>query len=598
MRRIVTLLAHFALLQCFEFSALSAIVVQWDFNSASPDADTSTGAAAASRGTGTLNFLGGTASSFGTVAGGSISDPAEADDSQMRITRLPPQGSNNKGAGLEIELSTRGYENLTLSWDHYNSATASRYWRVLFTTDWLQWTDDQVLTQTTASVWVRHTVDLREISAANDSATVGLRIVPEFESTATGAGADEYIAVRDGSNYGTSGTWWIDVVTVSGNALGVSNTPPVVSAMADIVLDEGSSSDPVEITVSDAETAAEELMVTTAVSSSEIITNLVLTGSGPNRQLVLHAGSPGEALVTIRVTDQEGDSAETSFNVVVLPRGEEQPILKPFVYWSFNSRDADADATTGAWEPAAGMGELRIVGANASTFGTVGQGRTSDPAETDNSMLRITGFPRQGTSNHTAGLEFRASTVGFGNITLVWDHYNSATASRYWIVQYTTNGSDFIGHFIFTNSTASTWLRQRSVTFENLPGVENNPQFGVRIVSSFGEAEGYEAVSSGSNYGTTGTLWLDMVGLTGEIIADEAPRISCALSSEGLLISWSKRAESYALEVQDGIGLEWQPLALVVEETENEFQFTVPLEGHLRFFRLLRNSSNGKNGGL
>src|SRR5690606_26270014 len=126
------------------------------------------------------------------------------DNSQMRVTRPPAQSTNNKGVGIEFQVSTRGIENPKLTWDQYNSATASRYWRVLFSTNGVDWIEHSAIVQGSASKWLRHSVDFRDDPELRDCESVQFRIASEFESTATGGGLDEYRAIGETSNYSTS----------------------------------------------------------------------------------------------------------------------------------------------------------------------------------------------------------------------------------------------------------------------------------------------------------------------------------------------------------------------------------------------------------
>src|SRR5688572_1569153 len=148
MRRPVALTT---LLWVFHLSVNAAVLVSWNFNSPSPDNDPTTGTLLPATGAGTFTFIGGTTNLLGEVGGGSRFDPEEADDTQLRVTRPPAQATNNKGAGIQIQFSSQGFEKLRLSWAQYNSATASRYWRVLFGTDAVNWTEHSVITQTNSS---------------------------------------------------------------------------------------------------------------------------------------------------------------------------------------------------------------------------------------------------------------------------------------------------------------------------------------------------------------------------------------------------------------------------------------------------------------
>src|SRR5688572_20352935 len=450
MRRPVALTT---LLWAFHLSVNAAVLISWNFNSTIPDSDPATGITLPFSGEGALTFIGGSTNLLGEVGGGSPSDPEEADDTQLRITRPPAQGSNNKGSGIQIQFSSQGFENLRLSWSQYNSATASRYWRVLFATDGVDWTEHTVVSQGNSGTWLQHSVVFQEFPVLNDSETVFIRIVSEFESTATGNGADEYRAVRDESNYSTAGSWWIDSLTVSGRAVGVSNHPPAISPLPDITLIQGERSDVIPFTISDAETIAENLSLSVEVSPSTSLTNLVLSGTGSDRTVRFYGAMVGEAQVTIRAEDEEWNTTEAKFKVSVVPEPIEPTLAPVFVHWNFNSAESDGASDTGAINPIGRVGDLRVIDVTSQMFGSVGQGRTSDTEEIDNSMLRLSGFPPQGTANKSAGIEIIASTAGLRRIGLMWDQYNSATASRLLAVQYTTSGVDFVDHWTISNTS-------------------------------------------------------------------------------------------------------------------------------------------------
>ena len=585
MRRIAKLFALVALGWLFPASA--AVIAEWNFNSAPEDAETSTGSPLPSHGEGALTLIGGANSNFGAVAGGRTSDTAATDNSQMRITGLPSLNEENKSVAVEFTFSTVGFENVTFGWDQYNSPTASRYWRIQLSTDGAGWSDHDLVVNTNPSVWKRYDVALP--AAANDQLFLGIRLTPEWESTAAGTGAEGYVAVRDGSNYGAAGSWWMDMVSIRGRPAGTTNTPPVVSAIAEVVLAEGMDSEPIDFMISDSETAVDSLVLTPLISNTEVITNLNLEGTGTDRTLTFRAGIPGETLITLRVTDADGDFAEVSFNATVIPKEIEEPLPENlFEVWNFNSAGADSDPATGTFSPAFGSGEFQVIGTQNHTFGMVGQGRSSDPAAADNSMLRLVSFPAQETANQTAGFEIKASTVGRRNITLLWDQYNSATASRFWRIQYSTNGADFLDFTRVTNSTASSWRRSRRASFENVEGVANNPNFAVRFVSEFGPDGTYVAVGENSFYGAGGTLWLDMVALAGEPDATEPPRLTIQFEG-GPRISWPRAAGDFILEAKSDWSDDWSAVERAGVEEEGRMQMSLPADGAAGYFRLRKN---------
>jgi hypothetical protein len=147
-------------------------------------------------------------------------DPALADNSKWRLASFPAQGTGNKTSGAEFRVSTVGCQNIALSWDHYNSATASRYWRVQYTLDGVNFTDTSfVYTNPAETLWFPTGLSLAGIPGANDNPTFGIRLVSEWESTATGQGGNQYIGTQSSGGYSTAGTLWLDMVTISGDVI-------------------------------------------------------------------------------------------------------------------------------------------------------------------------------------------------------------------------------------------------------------------------------------------------------------------------------------------------------------------------------------------
>ena len=584
----------------FSFTVSGSAIVEWNFNSTADDADPATGSLTASQGTGVFSLVGGATSSFGTVGGGRTSDPASADDSQLRVRTLPGIGAENKNVGVEVTLDTTGYENLILKWDQYNSRTASRYWRVQYSVDGTSWIDHESIANTKASTWVSFQISFVNVPDVHGQPALKIRIVQEFESTATGAGADGYAAVDPIATYTTAGSWWLDMISVSSGAILPPNDPPVVSAIPNLIVMLGTNVPSVPFTVSDSETPAFALQISARLSNPEIVSGLFINGGGTNRFLSFTAAKLGETEITLQVSDGAGGNAEVTFTLSVVS----EPVQPPpqfFLLWNFNSAAEDGDSSTGRFEPATGSGSFSVIGTENHNFGIVAQGRTSDPATNDNSMLRISGFPRQGESNKTSGVEVRATTKGLTNLVLFWDQYNSGTASRYWRIQFTTNGSEFIDLITFTNVASSTWHRTRSANFKDVPGVANNPDFAFRLVSEFGADSSYVAVSETSNYSTAGTLWLDMIGLSGERLPDEPepepipepeqpPTLKFSAAPD-LRLTWPLSARSYFLESKGDWHADWAKVEDPPEEKDGAFQFSVPPKENARFFRLRRNST-------
>lgn len=193
--------------------------------------------------------------------------------------------------------------------------------------------------------------------------------------------------------------------------------------------------------------------------------------------------------------------------------------------WDFNSRPSDANDTTGTLTPSIGSGLASVVGAVAQSFTTAAG--SSDPAGTnDNSNWRITTFAGVLTGNKTRGVQFNLNTVGFENITAVWDQLNSATANKYWRVLYSVdNGATWVEHNVIENSASAVWTNGVfSADFTSIPGANNHTNFGVRLLAEFqSTATGSGAASYigvGGTYGTGGTLRLDIFRFNGTPVAN------------------------------------------------------------------------------
>lgn len=210
--------------------------------------------------------------------------------------------------------------------------------------------------------------------------------------------------------------------------------------------------------------------------------------------------------------------------------------------WNF-----DADSTA----PSFGAGSAALVGGTTSTFATGnGAGRGWNTST----------YAAQGTGSGTRGVEFFASTVGFTDIAVTFDHRASGTASRWSEIQYTLDGganwvsfSDNAGEL-----SPHDTFHSFSFDFSAVTGVADNPDFGLRIVSifspvafdqnasigDFAAGSGYMRANSqasftadggtgSGDYGTSGTWRFDNVVVSGSAIPE--PASAAALVGLGAL---------------------------------------------------------------
>lgn len=197
--------------------ATADTLVQWNFNSPTPDANTGTGTLLPAQGSGTASLVGGATATFasGDASGGS-SDPASGDDSAWNTSTFAAQGSGDLSRGAGFAVSTAGFEQIVFSYDLRHSNTSSRFEAVQYTLDGLVWTTATVFDAGAGGdTWYNaRTVDLSAVAGAADNSSFALRVLATF---APGTGA--YAATSPAGTYGASGTWRFDMVTVSGTPI-------------------------------------------------------------------------------------------------------------------------------------------------------------------------------------------------------------------------------------------------------------------------------------------------------------------------------------------------------------------------------------------
>jgi hypothetical protein len=214
--------------------------------------------------------------------------------------------------------------------------------------------------------------------------------------------------------------------------------------------------------------------------------------------------------------------------------------------WDFNTLTPGVISTA---IPSTGSGSVALVGGTTTpSTGSTGLG-SSDQAAT-NIAFQTTTYPAQGLANQSAGVQFNTSTSGYENIKLTFDLRLSNTSSRWIQVQYTANGTSWqnfgspirIGGMGDDNA-GDAWHNENVVDFSSITTVDNNPNFGVRVVtsfsaqaftmyntsSSFSPNQAYEparnpSVGVNSDY-AGGTMRYDMVTFEGDQLPTNVPAI-------------------------------------------------------------------------
>jgi hypothetical protein len=207
--------------------------------------------------------------------------------------------------------------------------------------------------------------------------------------------------------------------------------------------------------------------------------------------------------------------------------------------WNFNSPVPDANTATGTLIPSFGTGTAALIGGTTGTFASgSANGGSTDPAGTnDNSAWNTTTYPAQNTASGTAGVRFNVSTAGFFGINVSFDIRHSNTSSRWLAFEYTADGNSFVRHSVFeATSGGDFWYNGRSFDLTGVSAVNNNSNFGFRVVSIFAPGTGaYEGTANPLNYAANGTHRYDMVTVAGQPVPEPATMLAMGIGVAGIV---------------------------------------------------------------
>ncbi len=199
-------------------------IAEWDFNATNTYAATSPQPCF---GSGSACPVGIIIAEFAAGAPADPAGPAGPTNSAWNTRSYPKQGTTNKQAGVQFNLSTAGFQNVRIGWQQRNSPTASKYLRLQYSADGTNFTDDAAFVMNDTDTFDSCSADLSAVPAANNNARFAFRLVSEFESTAVGTTNQNYVATGDGSSYSTAGTIRFDLVTVYGHSIGTTASKPL-----------------------------------------------------------------------------------------------------------------------------------------------------------------------------------------------------------------------------------------------------------------------------------------------------------------------------------------------------------------------------------
>lgn len=180
--------------------------------------------------------------------------------------------------------------------------------------------------------------------------------------------------------------------------------------------------------------------------------------------------------------------------------------------WNFNQADASSAAV-----PSTGGGTLVPIGGVVADPPTAGSG-SSDPVTTGDLAYQTKSYPAAGAADRTAGIELAVGTAGYQNIHFTFDFRGSGTASRKWAVLYSIDGVSFTEGLVAEILAGSVFTNGITLDLSAIKAANDNPNFKVRIVSTF-DGAAYAGISG--TYGAAGTARFDMVTVAGEPSSSE-----------------------------------------------------------------------------
>ncbi len=312
-----------------DVSSTNAILVFWDFNGPEfTNTDINPNSIISPSpyiGVGTASPVGSTLLAGTSPFSGSVF----AGDGLGFTTHLPPfswgtdnypASGGNKQNGVQFDVSTLGAKNIKLSYQSRVSATASDYERLQYTTNGIGWIDypSSSTFSNIGTTYLPYFYDFTGFPGVNNNSNFAVRVVTEFQNTATYGVGTTTNYVGTANSYGTAGTVTYDVVTFTGEAITNDTVPPTISSIPDTNSPDYVSLT-LDFTVTDTYISPDTLTYSaTAFNPTTVNPTFTFGGSGNNRTLTIIPNTipdpidVGPILVTVTDTNR-GDSAATWF---------------------------------------------------------------------------------------------------------------------------------------------------------------------------------------------------------------------------------------------------------------------------------------------
>ncbi len=539
------------------------VITKWTFDNTTEPA----------QGDGTASLIGGVTQHSATSTNG------------WRFTDFPDQYEGSGDAGAQFMVSTEGFENIVLDFQHRSSGTMSRWAGIQYTTNggntWLV-LDNNGGNLSPHDIFYPFSFDFSALDEANNNPLFGVRIVSIFSPVAFNPEVPDstfdantaYHRARTlgtgGNAYTGGGNWRLLEVTFSGDEiLGAlpeklvisevnGGDPPFANIPFDVVVQALDADNfPSNVTTETQVTLSKEtgsgilggtLSGSIAAGSNTLVFSNVLYDT-PEAGVSISASAASGMELAPGISDPFEVLGLNPAITLISPNGGEiwEQGSTQTIQWTsedftgnvkitllrspfFSLVLADSIPDTGSWEweisptqAIASNYKIRVQDAanssildesddvfsiteatipkdiitqwtfdgttdpsiGAGAAGLIG-GATQHSATIENGW-RITDFPDQFEASGTAGAQFMLSTLGYEEITLSFGHRASGTMSRWGEIQYTVDGGDTWLTLDNNegNLTPHDVVYPFSFDYSAINEVNDNPQFGFRIVSIF-----------------------------------------------------------------------------------------------------------------
>jgi hypothetical protein len=189
-------------LLCLSLSLQATVITAWDFEAQST---------APSTGEGMISLIGGvTNDGYNTGYNSTYG---------WSTTNYPLQSTNNRTAGVYFELSSVGYEGITLSWAIRHSNTSANRSVLFYTLDRTAsepvWVEAAIVNASNGDLWFPGSFNGTSVTGLNNNPNLAFKLVSSFAD----AGNTMYMPSKTTSTYAAGGKWRIDSITIEGTAM-------------------------------------------------------------------------------------------------------------------------------------------------------------------------------------------------------------------------------------------------------------------------------------------------------------------------------------------------------------------------------------------